>query len=107
MAEISEKIINIIKDCIRDVQYYFPINRAVLYGSYAKGTYTDNSDIDVAFFFDIFKEMKRIEVKAFLFSLARKYKDICIETIVFDNSDLGKGHPFIKEIMDTGKEIYI
>lgn len=107
MDEISERINSIIKDYIRDVQKHFPINRAVLYGSYAKGTNNEYSDVDVAIFSDSFKDKNRIEVNTFLFSLARKYKDICIEPIGFDSSDLEENNPFIKEIIDTGKEIFV
>ena len=61
-----------VKDYIRDVQKHFPINRAVLYGSYAKGTNNEYSGVDVAIFSDSFKNKNRIRVNTFLFSLAQK-----------------------------------
>jgi predicted nucleotidyltransferase len=107
MDEISEKINIIVKNYIRDVQKHVLINRAILYGSYVKGNHNEYSDVDVAIFSDSFKGKNRIEVNTFLFSLARKYKEVCIEPVGFDSSDLEEDNPFIKEILNTGKEIYV
>ena len=107
MAKISERIDSTVKNYIRDVNKHISVNKAILYGSYAKGTQNEYSDVDVAIFSDGFKGKNRIEINAFLFSLARKYKNICIEPIGFDSSDLEEENPFIKEILDTGKEIYV
>ena len=78
-----------------------------LYGSYAKGNYSEYSDVDVAIFSEGFKDKNMIEINSFLFSIARKYKEVCIEPIGFQNSDLHTGNPFVKEIVNTGKEIFI
>ena len=107
MAKISERIDSTVKNYIRDVNKHISVNKAILYGSYAKGTQNEYSDVDVAIFSDGFKGKNRIEINAFLFSLARKYKNICIEPIGFGSSDLEEENPFIKEILDTGKEIYV
>ena len=107
MAKVSERIDSTVKNYIRDVNKHISVNKAILYGSYAKGTQNEYSDVDVAIFSDGFKGKNRIEINAFLFSLARKYKNICIEPIGFDSSDLEEENPFIKEILDTGKEIYV
>jgi predicted nucleotidyltransferase len=83
------------------------VERAILYGSYAKGNYNQYSDIDVAIFSEGFRGKSSIEINTFLFSLARKYKEVCIEPIGFFGSDLQEDNPFIKEIVATGKEIYV
>ena len=100
----SQKINDILKTYLSDVQQFINIEKAILYGSYAKGNYNEYSDIDIAIFSDSFKNKNSIEINSFLFSLARKYKEFCIEPIGFD---LTEDNPFIREIMDTGKEIYL
>ena len=107
MDEISKKINKIVVEYVRDVKKHFNVNKAILYGSYSKGTNTEDSDVDVAIFSDSFKYKNRIEINTFLFSLARKYKDVCIEPIAFDSNDLEDDNPFVKEILKTGREIYV
>ncbi len=105
MVKISEKINRIIKDYISDVNRHVKIDKAFLYGSYAKGNFNEHSDLDIAIFSDSFKGQSFVDAVSFLFSLARKYKDICIEPIAFTVSDLQEDNPFVKEIITTGKEI--
>ncbi len=105
MVEVSEKVNQIIADYINDLGKHIKIDRAFLYGSYARGNYNEFSDLDIAIFSDSFEEYSFVEAVAFLFSKARKYKEICIEPIAFAASDLQKDNPFIKEIITTGKEI--
>lgn len=106
MVEISQKVDKTIINYINEVQKHLNINKAILYGSYAKGNYNVDSDVDIAFFFHSFKGKSLIEINTFLFSLARKFNNICIEPIGFDCSELSKENSFVKEIMETGKEIY-
>ncbi|MCK4798007.1 MAG: nucleotidyltransferase domain-containing protein [Spirochaetes bacterium] len=106
MDEISKKINKMIKNYINDVKKHITISKAILYGSYSKGNYNKYSDIDIAIFSENFNGKKFVEVTSFLFELARKYNDICIEPIGFDNSDLEEDNPFIKEIVNTGKIIF-
>ena len=105
MDEISQKIKEIIISYINEVKKHIKVNKVILYGSYAKGEYNNYSDIDIAIFSENFKGKRFVEVTSFLLSLARKYKEICIEPIGFDNSDLQEDNPFIKEILNTGREI--
>jgi predicted nucleotidyltransferase len=83
------------------------INKAIVFGSYAKGTYDGASDIDVAIFSESFNGKKSIEINTFLFSLAGEFKEICIEPIGFDVKDLFTDNPFVKEIIRTGREIHL
>ena len=105
MVEVSEKINKIINDYISNVNQHIKIDKVYLYGSYAKGNYNEHSDLDIAIFSDSFKGQSFVDAVAFLLSLARKYRDICIEPVAFTTSDLREGNPFIKEICATGKEI--
>ena len=107
MDDNAQNVELIALDYINEVNKHISINKAILYGSYAKGTYNKDSDLDIAIFSENFRNKKFVEVTAFLFSIARKYKEICIEPVGFSNLDLTNDNPFIKEIIDTGKEISI
>lgn len=105
MAQISEKIDKIIYEYLSDVGKNIKIDRAYLYGSYAKGNFNEYSDLDIAIFSDSFKGLSFVDAITFLLSLARKYRDVCIEPVAFTTSDLQEDNPFINEIRNTGKEI--
>lgn len=105
MAEVSEKINEVVHAYILDVSKQIKIEKAYLYGSYAKGSYNEYSDLDIAIFSDNFKGQSFVDAVSFLLSIARRYKDICIEPVAFTTSDLLEDNPFVKEICATGKEI--
>ncbi|NLJ78112.1 MAG: nucleotidyltransferase domain-containing protein, partial [Tissierellia bacterium] len=42
------------------------LDRAFIFGSYAKGNYNENSDIDLAIFSEAFKDMDPVEGIKFL-----------------------------------------
>lgn len=100
-----EKVNEIVRNYLNDVQKHVKVNKAIIYGSYAKGTFSTYSDVDVAIFSENFANRNSIEINSFLFSLARKYKEVCIEPLGFNYLDLFDDNPFIKEIMSTGKEL--
>jgi predicted nucleotidyltransferase len=105
MVNITEEVSKTIENYIKDVNQQIGIKKAVLYGSYAKGSYDDFSDLDIAIFSDYFKDKSFIEATKFLLSLARKYKNVCMEPVGFSSSDLLDDNPFVKEILATGQEI--
>lgn len=70
----------------------------------ANGNYNEDRDVDIAIFSEDFNGKNVIDVNAFLLSLARKYKEYCLEPIVFDEKDLHE-NPFVQEILTTGREI--
>lgn len=105
MVEVSEKINKIVEEYISDVNKHIRIDKAFLYGSYAKGNFNEYSDLDIAIFSDGFKGQSFVDAVSFLLSIARKYKDICIEPVAFTVSDLQEDNPFVKEIISTGREI--
>jgi predicted nucleotidyltransferase len=98
LDEIVEKII----------KQYFP-ERIILYGSYAHGNPTNDSDIDLF----IVKETKKnrterwVEVKKLLWD---KNRDIPVSPLVYTPDELKKrldmGDFFVKEIMDKGRVLY-
>jgi predicted nucleotidyltransferase len=94
-----------ISNYVADVRNALPIDCAFLFGSYAKGTATEQSDIDVCFFSNNFENLSQIDIMKQLFGLTRKYKGIDIEPRGFPTSELENDNPFVKEILRTGREI--
>ena len=91
---------------IADVQSVIPLKKVYLFGSYAKGTATSDSDIDLCFFTDDLDEAKIVDTVAQLLGLARKYYAYAsFEPHVFSVDDLETDNPFVKEVLRTGQEI--
>jgi predicted nucleotidyltransferase len=86
------------------VRRELPVERAVLFGSYAKGTADELSDVDIAFFFRDFSAKTRFEIGVELLRMTHNFKAY-IEPLVFASSEIGRGNPFINEILRTGQEI--
>ena len=105
MAYDNETLNEIVTNYVSDVKKAMPIDRVFLFGSYAKGTATDHSDIDICFFSHIFENMNPIETTRPLFRLTRKYRGIDIQPRGFATSDLENDNPFIREILLTGREL--
>ncbi|MDR2542845.1 MAG: nucleotidyltransferase domain-containing protein [Treponema sp.] len=93
---------------IDDVKKAMPIDKVYLYGSYAKGTQHENSDVDICFFSHAFESKSSLDVLTELFYLKINYdKHLLIEPNAFLVSELYNDNPFVKEILRTGKEIII
>lgn len=85
------------------VSAYFSVKRVILYGSYAKGTAREYSDIDVAVVVDKI-DGDLLESKSKLFNLTHDI-DVSIEPVLFEvNADDPSG--FFEEIQRTGEIIY-
>jgi uncharacterized protein len=65
-AIIREKILRL----YQSAKQFFPIKKILLYGSCAKGTATENSDIDVAVIVEQADHSKRVEITAKLLHIA-------------------------------------
>jgi len=105
MAFDIETASRTVSSYVADVKNAMPIDRAFLFGSYANGTATEQSDIDVCFFSHSFEDLPSIDIMTQLFRLTRKYKGIDIEPRGFPTSELDNDNPFVKEILRTGREI--
>jgi len=88
-----------------DVRDALPVDKAILYGSYAAGKATLQSDIDICFFMPDFGGRSRVDIIVKLLDLTDSYKGIYFEPIVFPTSEIERGNPFVKEILATGIEI--
>jgi predicted nucleotidyltransferase len=106
-----EKMNSTVMEYVKAVAAVFPVRRAVLYGSYAKGTANENSDVDVCFFIDDeLRGGRRHDVLTRLLGITGKYSSldtIYIEPNVFSIYDLQTDNPFVKEILHTGRDLPI
>ena len=83
-------------------QNNFDIVKALLFGSYARGNFNNDSDIDLAIVFKEIDDKFKIQVK--LLILASKF-DTRIEPHPFDQQDIIAGNSFVTQIFKYGIEI--
>ena len=76
--------------------------RVYLFGSYAKGTFNENSDIDIAVVFEDFDNLLEIQLE--LMRLRRKI-DNRIEPHPFRECDFDRNNPVVNEILEYGEQI--
>ena len=106
MALDFTSVMDITKNYVNEIRLIYPVYKAVLFGSYAKGTADKyHSDIDICFFLENYAGKERMDILMDLLSIKRKYKDAYFEPTVFPTSELENDNPFVKEIMRTGMEI--
>jgi predicted nucleotidyltransferase len=88
-----------------DVRREMSIDKAILFGSYAKGTATELSDVDVCFFLKNYGGRDRFDIMFQLLKISRKYPGVFFEPLAFETSEIERDNPFVKEILRTGQEI--
>ncbi len=100
---IDRRIMESIKKYIEKVSEYYKIEAIILFGSYAKGTENESSDIDIAVISSDFDDI--IEDGAKLIGLTWKI-DTRIEPHPITSEDYKKiSNPFVKEVVDTGIKV--
>lgn len=104
MDRIPKSIQIIIKDYIENLSKEIVVDKAILFGSYAKGTTHKHSDVDLAIFSDYFKNMHRVDGTHFLLLNAMDY-DIDLEPQPFTIEDYQRPNGLVEEIIKTGIEI--
>ena len=107
MAKIDHRIKTALTKYIKDVDELLPINKAILFGSYAKGTQSQNSDIDIAIFSENVNDDNRLEIMSSLILLVTKYK-IDIQPFVFSYKDytMEESELIATEIKKKGIELF-
>jgi predicted nucleotidyltransferase len=100
-----ETVSNIARNYATDVSRKLIVDKAVLFGSYAKGYATELSDVDICFFLKNYNGKQRVEIIAELLGLGGKYRDIAFEPIVFETAEIEKDNPFVREILSTGLDL--
>jgi predicted nucleotidyltransferase len=103
MDRIPEPVQEIIKDYVLNLRRQIPIEKVIVFGSYAKGNTHKFSDVDVAIFSDYFKDMSRVDSIYFLLLNAADY-DIDLEPQGFTMDEYNEPAGLVSEIIKTGIE---
>ncbi|MEQ8201931.1 MAG: nucleotidyltransferase domain-containing protein [Syntrophomonadaceae bacterium] len=104
MVNIPEAVRSGIEKYVERIKQEIPVDKVLLFGSYASGTFDDGSDIDLAIFSNYFQGMKRVDGIAFLLSHALDY-DLDIEPLAFTPDEYSERLGMVDEILKTGIEI--
>ena len=100
---IDSRIMESLKKYIEKISQYYKIEAIILFGSYAKGTENEDSDIDIAIISSDFSDI--IEDGAKLIGLTWKI-DTRIEPHPITTEDYKKvSNPFVREVVDTGIKV--
>ena len=100
---IDSRIMESLKKYIEKISQYYKIEAIILFGSYAKGTENEDSDIDIAIISSDFSDI--IEDGAKLIGLTWKI-DTRIEPHPITTEDYQKvSNPFVREVVDTGIKV--
>jgi predicted nucleotidyltransferase len=98
-----------IKDVVK--RYYkillqegFPVEKILLFGSYAKNKQGEESDIDLAIVLSKFRT-DRFNTRVELLKLTREFEEV-IEPHPFLSTEFNESDPFVLEILKTGETIY-
>ena len=78
--------------------------KVILFGSYAKGTFHEDSDIDIAVILKDYKNL--LDIQRDLMRLRRKI-DSRIEPHPFRENEFELTNPIVNEIVKHGQEIHV
>ncbi len=87
---------------VKSISQKYRIENVILFGSYAKGTNREDSDIDLAIIFDSIRDI--IDMQIELLQM-RTDDDLMIEPHPFSISDFQISNPVVSEILKTGIEL--
>ena len=106
MANIPKNILEIIIKYIQELSKEISIDKVIIFGSYAKNTYNEVSDIDIAIFSKDFKNSSIIEDMSFLL-IKTSGLGIDLQPQPFTLDDYSNPDGLVKEILDTGIELKV
>ena len=106
VAKSKAEIVDMLRKYFKDVEGVCHVDKAIVFGSWAKGKAGENSDIDMAIFSRSVNDENRLEVMARVIALITKYK-IDIQPLVFSYDDyFNKENDFIwNEVRKNGFEL--
>jgi predicted nucleotidyltransferase len=99
---VNSNVIEIAGDFIKQIPKELGVKKSYLFGSYAKGTQREESDIDIAVVLGNMHDF--FEVQMLLMRLRRKI-DLRIEPHPIKEQDFNNSNPFAYEITTTGIEL--
>ncbi|MBU0488896.1 MAG: nucleotidyltransferase domain-containing protein [Bacteroidetes bacterium] len=100
----NSDVINIVQRYAVVVNAKYKFIRVYLFGSYAKGNFNEDSDIDIAVVLKDYGDLSNMQLE--LMRMRRKI-DSRIEPHPFRERDFEPSNPIVHEIMKYGKEIKI
>ena len=106
MANIPKNILEIIIKYIQELSKEISIYKVIIFGSYAKNNYNEDSDIDIAIFSKDFKNSSIIEDMSFLL-IKTSGLGIDLQPQPFTLDDYSNPDGLVKEILDTGIELKV
>ena len=106
MVNIPKNILEIIIKYIQELSKEISIDKVIIFGSYAKNTYNEDSDIDIAIFSKDFKNTSIIEDMSFLL-IKTSGLGIDLQPQPFTLDDYSNLDGLVKEILDTGIELKV
>lgn len=95
----KNEAIKMAKRFVEAVDRKYKVEKAILFGSYAKGTYHEDSDIDLALVFDSVDDI--IEMQIELLNM-RSDEDLFIEPHPFSMDEFHPANPVVSEILKNG-----
>ena len=99
---IDINIMKIVKKYVDAISKNFNIKEVYVFGSYAKGTNHEDSDIDVAVVLDSNNDIIDLMVELMMYT---QDIDLRIEPHPIKIEDFEEGNPFIDEIKNTGLKV--
>lgn len=96
--------LNIANKYATAVKSKYDFVKIILFGSYAKGNFHEDSDIDIAVILKDYKNL--IDIQLELMRLRRKI-DSRIEPHPFRENDFNMTNPIVSEIIKYGREIHV
>ena len=101
-----DKVVAIITDFALKASLIYKIYKVFLFGSYATGKATEDSDIDVCFILHSFDGTNKYQIIGDLYRLALNNWDFDIQPIAYLVSDLNNKKSFLKVILGNCIEIW-
>ncbi len=100
---INKDILNSVNEYIEEIKKHYNVTAIILFGSYAKGTENEDSDIDIAVVSDDFDDI--YDCMAVLMGMTWDI-DARIEPHPIKKKDYDEvSDYFVKEIIDTGIKV--
>jgi len=96
--------LNIANKYANAVKSKYDFVKIILFGSYAKGNFHEDSDIDIAVILKDYKNL--IDIQLELMRLRRKI-DSRIKPHPFRENDFNMTNPIVSEIIKYGREIHV
>ena len=100
----NELIMKIVQKYVKKIQENYKVEAIILFGSYAKGTEHEDSDIDIAIITDDLKNDifdEQLNLKKLRWDIDLRIEPHIIRTEDYKNAET----PFIQEVIDTGIKV--